>query len=86
MRWPWLDSKYYHVIYWLKSLEMQYLTPCCVPYFACSMLSDSCFGGSGAVLYSFFSGADMKVAVALHGSFTDLPPVLVDQISPYLLM
>ena len=40
----------------------------------------------GVVLYSFFDGSSAKVAVAFHGSFSQLPPVLVDTINPYLLM
>jgi len=45
-----------------------------------------CFGGSGAVLYSFLGGDDVKVAVAFHGSFTELPPVETVAIAPYLLV
>lgn len=37
-------------------------------------------------MYSFFSGVDAKVAVAFHGSFSELPPVMVEEISPYLLV
>ena len=37
-------------------------------------------------MYSFFNGTDARVAVAVHGSFSALPPVLTDEISPYLLV
>ena len=51
--------------------------------FHCSFVLSSF---QGVVLYSFFSGMDAKVAVAFHGSFSAFPPVLVDEIKPYLLM